>query len=129
MGIREHINVVGKEHFTIILVHRFVARNGEHQRQIEDQYICEMDTMKNGLNGYRAFTTVEEKKQHKREYMQNNMEHVKKQQHEWIQNNVEHIKQHAGQKIMCVCGCEMNRSSLSLHRKSTKHITNFIIHA
>ena len=57
-------------------------------------------------------------KQYK-EYYENNKEKKK----EYYENNKEGILLKINEKIVCDCGCRINRGTLSRHKKSQKHLS------
>lgn len=40
---------------------------------------------------------------------------------EWYNNNREKRSEYFKSRVICECGCEVSRGSLSTHRKSPKH--------
>ena len=54
-------------------------------------------------------------------WQKENKEKVNNNCAKYYKNNKEKIKQKASVKVQCECGVEMNRSSLSRHRKTKKH--------
>jgi hypothetical protein len=66
--LQVHIRELGVRHFRIVLLHEFEARNMEHQRQVEQEYIVQLDSLKNGLNGVRAHQTPEQRAGDRKEY-------------------------------------------------------------
>ena len=62
-------------------------------------------------------------------YRENNIEKIKKTHNKYYQNNKEILKEYRKrhyennkEKIICECGCEITKVSLSRHLKSKKHI-------
>jgi hypothetical protein len=67
--------------------------------------------------------TIKEKA---KEYYQANKETRKARVKTYHQANKDTIKTRKGEKVTCECGVVVNRSSMSLHRKTWKHIHDFI---
>ena len=57
-----------------------------------------------------------------REWKKNNKEKNSEINKQWYENNKERLNERRGEKIVCECGCEIRRDSLSKHKKSKKHI-------
>ena len=55
------------------------------------------------------------------EYYQENKEELLKKNNEYRLNNIEKINKRGRTKIVCECGSEINKNSISSHRKSAKH--------
>ena len=119
--------------------------------QIEEEYRLEL---KANMNMIRAFLSPEVKKEDKKEYYQNNKEHIleyhKEYNKQYYQNNKEHILEHyqnnkerilerikehyqnnkekinekRGEVIICDCGFTYTYSHKARHMKSRRHINN-----
>jgi len=74
----------------------------------------------------------EERNQQSKEYHQKNREEISKQKKEYNEKHKEQLNQQSKeyyqknrekilQKVVCECGTEVNKSSLSRHKKSKKH--------
>jgi hypothetical protein len=69
-------------------------------------------------------------KENRNEYYQENIEKILENKKIYYIENKETINEKRKDKFVCECGCEISKSSLSIHRKSKKHqdlIANIII--
>lgn len=77
-----------------------------------------MEEYKCNLNCCKAYITEEEKKN----YYINNKDIISMKRKEHYYNNKEKILTKLKEKIICDCGCEINKSNLNRHKQSLKHI-------
>jgi len=104
----------------------------ERERYYIQNYPC--------INKRLPITTYEEKKEYDKEYREENKEHYKEYRKEYHQLNKEKINkriaehyqlnkekilQNKKEKIKCDCGAVVNKSNLSSHKKTKKHL-NYI---
>jgi len=91
--------------------------------QVEEEYRV---ALKSNMNGQRCFTTVEERQEQNRErcirYSEENKDKLKEYQEKYREEYREIINKKQKEKVKCVCGCEVRKSVLSRHQKTTKHI-------
>lgn len=60
-------------------------------------------------------------KEYKKQYRELNKNKLK----QYYKNNKDKFKQYNGQKVKCeICNCEVNKNSISRHKKSKKHLNN-----
>ena len=64
----------------------------------------------------------ENNKERKKDYYENNKEKLKEIHKEYYHNNKEKIKEINKEIIICECGCEITKKSLTRHKKTKKHI-------
>lgn len=139
--IYKHINEIGWDKIKIVLVaDNLKVENIEQLRQIEDSYIKSGFKDDYCLNHDRSFLTIEEKKEkviannikyseHHKIWREKNKEYLQTWNKQYQEKNKEKLKEKDHQKISCVfCNCEVTNSNLARHRKTTKHITNFILY-
>tara|TARA_R110002012_G_scaffold1773_1_gene8536 strand:- start:235 stop:786 length:552 start_codon:yes stop_codon:yes gene_type:complete len=62
----------------------------------------------------------------KKEYHQDNKEHLAQQQKEYREKNKEERAARANEKITCECGAVITRKNLSVHCKTDKHIKKML---
>ena len=74
----------------------------------------------------RELIRVNRRKESQKKYRENNKEKIAERKKEYRDNNKEKIaeqgKKYREQKVVCECGSEVNKDSLSRHRKSKKHL-------
>ena len=100
----------------------------------ETKYMLEMNS---NLNEIRAYISVDEAKEQKKErgkeYRQENKEKRNEQKKEYYQANKEkgkeyyqankeQIKERNREIITCECGCKIRRGDISRHRRTKKHL-------
>jgi hypothetical protein len=132
----------GIEQFHIELVEDFSCDNEQQLLTQENIYIRGFDC----CNKKSAITTPEEKKEQARQWNLDNAEYVKQQRLIYARENKEALlaqrKIHnpnyqddennrakeyrekcKADKMTCICGCKISRTSLSKHLKTKKHIS------
>ena len=121
----------GWENWDMIWCYDFPCEN-KHQAEFEERKFIEKEKCE--LNSYRPITTKEERRHcsniHSKNYNKNNKEKIAEYYKEYRKNNKDIRKKYYEnnkdkinkQKITCECGCEINKSNLSAHKKSKKHI-------
>ena len=60
--------------------------------------------------------------EYKKQYHEEHKDEINKKNKQYYEQNKDKIKEQARQKITCVCGCVIQKSELSRHRKRKKHI-------
>lgn len=80
---------------------------------------------------------MSDRKEYKKQYYQDNKEHIKKYQQEYRDNNKElinskkkeyrdnnkeEIDKKKAEKITCECGCIVSKQQIARHKKTQKHI-------
>lgn len=103
------------EDYKIELIEEINCNNIDQLRERERFYIENNDCINKKIPN-------RTNKEYHKEWEQNNKEHIKEYKKEYYENNKEHYKEHKSQKVICECGCEITRSSLTKHKKSLKHI-------
>tara|TARA_R110000787_G_scaffold213335_1_gene322880 strand:- start:43 stop:582 length:540 start_codon:yes stop_codon:yes gene_type:complete len=56
------------------------------------------------------------------EYYQANKEKIQEQKKEYYEANKEKIREKIRERVVCECGCEVNKNELPRHRRSKKHL-------
>lgn len=108
----------------------FPCNNKEELRIEEDKITIEINA---NLNTNRAFISEEEKKQHKKEWDENNKDKNIEYKKKWRENNRDrhnkisrqHYQNNKDIKITCKCGAIVTKNHLARHKKSKKHL-NFL---
>jgi hypothetical protein len=138
----------GWEMFNMIELEKYPCIDNNECKKKEDQIMREM---KASMNSVRPYTTLEEKKENKKEYYNDNKDRIKRNNktryeknkeqinekiHEYYTNNKETIDEYrkqyrtnnkyilnekASEKITCVCGCFVSKRNIATHRKTKKH--------
>lgn len=109
----------GFDNWSMIQIEQYNAKDKRDLEQRERYYI---EQLKATLNCYIPGRTQKEHyidnkeiiKEQKKKYYIDNKEKIKK----YYNNNKEKLQA----KIQCECGCIVNKSSLTRHKKSIKHI-------
>jgi len=57
-----------------------------------------------------------------KEYREKNKEEINRKKREFYKNNLDKIKESLKEKIICKCGCEVNKHNSKRHEKTKKHI-------
>ncbi len=101
--------------------------NSKLQLEIEEEKIRR--ELNADLNMIKCNTDKEEKKQEKKEYdaeyVKKNYEKILQQNKEYREKNREAIRKKDRERLICECGCSVNRNGLGRHKKTQKH-QNFI---
>ena len=112
----------------------FPCENVTELRKEEDKIMLELNA---DLNERRAHTSVEEKKEQRKEYRQANKEQIKERDKEYKKIYREANKEKLNQKnriyyqtikdqrceiVTCDCGCKITRGAITRHRKTQKHL-------
>ncbi len=112
----------------------FPCENYSELRKEETKVMLELNA---NLNEKRAYTSVEERKEQKKEYgkaySQAHKEQKKEQDKQRYEANKEKIKEQSKkycqahkeqnrEKVECECGCKIGKGNLAQHRKSKKHL-------
>ena len=128
----------GWDNWSMIEIERYNATDKQDLHKRERYWIEEL---KASLNKYRAYVTIDEKKESLKEYskeyyqehkeqikgfrqvyIQNNKEQIKGYQQVYRQNNKEQIAKHRSEKITCICGSMFTKYKKKRHERSIKHI-------
>ena len=130
-------DVLECEDYKIELVEEISCNNVEQLREREKYYILNNDCINKNIpnrtkkeynkewrnnNKEHIKEYYQDNKERFNEYKQNNKEHKKEYNKNYYQDNKEHRKEYKKEKLICECGCEITRGSLSIHKKSSKHI-------
>ncbi len=81
------------------------------------------DVLKPTLNTNSPTLDIEKQKKRKAKYYDERKDELVAKQKKYDDDHRDEIASKNNQKIMCVCGCEMNNSSLRTHMKSAKHLS------
>ena len=130
----------GWECFTMIVIENFPCENKMDSRIEEDRIMREM---KAKMNSIRAYVSLEGKKECHKEYKKNyhqvNKEQIHEKKKEYHQANKEHICEKAKdyrlanrdkinekqrEKVECVCGCLIVKSTLTRHMITKRYLNN-----
>ena len=110
------------------------CNDGNEARAKEEYWKCHFNSQ---LNSRRAYTTDEERKEQIKEYRENNKDKLLEQQKEYreqnkdklldyskiyYENNKDKLSIQKKERITCECGIICNKSNLSIHKKSQKHL-------
>jgi hypothetical protein len=110
----------------IELVRNVCCFNKKEANREEGKFIRELPTCVNIKKNYQWKEWYEANKnkilEKKAEYHKENSEKVNKRAAKYYEANKDKIME----KVMCECGAVIRRSDLSSHRKTMKHIRNFI---
>jgi len=90
----------------------------EYNKQYREQHRDEICEQKKQYNEQHRDEIKEKKKQ----YREQHREEICEQMKQYNEQHRDEIRERKRQKITCECGCVVNKSSLSVHRKTTKHI-------
>ena len=143
--IKVYVKIREMGGFNMELLYVFECED-ETELRMEEQR-C-MDKLKPTLNSIRAFNTEEDTILIKKQYYQENKDHLRDKQRQYNEQNKDHLRDKQRQyyqenrdviseykkqydfknrdvlreKITCVCGCDITRTNLNRHQKSSKHI-------
>ena len=96
----------GWECYTMIVIKEYPCETKTEACIEEDRIMREM---KATLNKLRAYLSLEEKSEQRKEYREKNKEYISARQND---------------KIECECGCIFTNSNLARHKKSKNHLNN-----
>ena len=131
--VYKKLREAGVEVIKLEVIYTFECENDDDRRKMEQGY---MDELSSTLNDRRAYRSEEDKKTYQKEYWENNKEVLSKyyklysennkevlsKYHKlYNENNKERIKTRESQRIICECGCEIQKREIARHRKSKKH--------
>ena len=134
-------NNFGWNNFTIKPIEMFYA-DSKIKAKIRENEL--MEVFNSNLNSVRAYRNEEEKQEYVKEYYKNNIDIYKKNSLMYRENNKDKIKEYHKQydddhknekkeyyeknkekinmKIICKCGCEIQKRGLNEHLTSKKHL-------
>ena len=110
-------NIIENGDFEIILIKDYPCNSKEELEEEEQKYIDIYEC----INKNRAYTGLTRKEYDKERYEKN-----KDKKKEYDKKRYEKNKEYKKEKILCECGCMINRSGIARHRKSQKHIKKAI---
>jgi hypothetical protein len=121
--IRDH---GGFENWSMIQIEPYNAKN---KRDLEARERYWLEQLGATLNKCIPTRTLKEYRidnketiiQQKKEYYEKNKETLSQYQKEHYEKNKQIISQKGKEKILCSCGCEINKNSLSRHLKTKLH--------
>ena len=97
----------------------------KHENCVSCRELIRVNRRKESQKKYRE-NNKEKIAERTKEYRDNNKEKIAERKKEYRDNNKEKIaeqgKKYRKQKVVCECGSEVNKGSLSRHRKSKKHL-------
>jgi len=106
---RKQIREQGRQYY-YKNIEDFVQYREEHKDQIKEYQVKYREEHKDQIS------------QQKKQYREENVEQVRERKKRYYEQNKEKISLKDKQRIICECGCEINRIESSRHRKSQKHI-------
>ena len=131
-----HMIELGIEHFYIELIENFPCNDVYELRAREGHVIREIGTLNKNIAGRTYNKWREENKEHIKEvkkqyyeynkesirqHYESNKDYLKEYDKQYHEQNKEHIHQRKNERITCnVCGCHINKSSISKHQKTKK---------
>lgn len=114
------------EQYKIILIENYSC-NSKAELQQREQFYIDKYKCDNLLNIHRSFNSMEYTKEYKKEWEKNKGKDRTEYYKKW--NSKEEVKlkkriydEKQKEKITCICGCVISKSSMYLHKKSLKHI-------
>jgi hypothetical protein len=111
----------GIEQFKLLLIKTYEVCDRAHLRAYEQLWINKLNCV-NKINPFRIDWVS--KKVHdaqKKKYRAENKDDILLRQRQGYDSNKEKIKAYRAIKVVCGCGCEITRYSLSQHKKTLKH--------
>ena len=124
----------GWNEWNMIEIQKYPCNDKREAEAREEYWRCHFNSQ---LNSRRAYTTYEERKEQLKEYRENNKDKILKyskeykeqnkdklleQQKEYRENNKDKLLIQQKERITCECGIICNKSNLSIHKKSKKHL-------
>jgi hypothetical protein len=118
----------------MIEIQKYPCNDKREAEAREEYWRCHFNSQ---LNSRRAYTTDEERKEQIKEYRENNKDKLLKQQKEYREQNKDKLLDYSKiyyednkdkllkqqkERITCECGIICNKSNLSIHKKSQKHL-------
>lgn len=107
----------GVEQFHIELIEDYPCERDEQLLARENFFIRQ----ENCVNKISAILTPEERKEQSKQYYQEHKEEHNKYTKKYYHEHKEQINTTRRKKIICVCGCEITKNSLTKHLKTEKH--------
>ena len=88
-----------------------------HAKEFEYQQLFDVN-----MNTYSATSGVEyNDPDYKKKYYEKHLEKISEKNREYRKENREKLNQKSKEKVECECGCILNKSTLSRHRKTPRH--------
>ena len=124
----------GWNEWNMIEIQKYPCNDKREAEAREEYWRCHFNAQ---LNTKRPYTTYEERKEQLKEYRENNKDKILKyskeykeqnkdkllkQQKEYRENNKDKLLKQQKERITCECGIICNKSNLSIHKKSKKHL-------
>jgi hypothetical protein len=138
LSIREN---GGWQNWNMIKICDYPCSNKREAEQQEDKYMLEL---KANINIHRAYRNQKEfyeenkdkfkeykkannekikeyQKEYHKQYSEDNKDKINQNKKKYYDNNKTKIREKQMEKIICKCGCEVNRHNLKKHQNSIKH--------
>jgi hypothetical protein len=113
----------GWDSFKIMIIKEYPCLN-KIELLIEEEKITKQ--LKASLNTIKAYTTEEEKKEYRYNYIVNNKDKINETRKKYIEKNIDIVKEKQSEynKLIykCICGCDIILHNKARHIKSKKHI-------
>jgi len=109
----------GWDNFQSEIIHEFECKDDKEKRMMEQEYINRYSF---GLNSWKAFSTVDERKEYEKEYREANKEKINEYARQYREDNKEKIAAKGKIKFTCECGSTFRKADKSKHEKTKKHI-------
>ena len=114
----------------IELIEEYPCKNKMELNKREGYYIRNNECVNKYIAGRTMKDYYEDNKevcnQKSKEYYEDNKEKIKEKVKDYKEKNKEKISEKNSQKITCECGCEITRTNLTRHKKTSKKHINFI---
>ena len=133
-GVKDMYDNIGWDQLDIVLIENYPCENSDELRRRERYWY---DELKPSLNRVKPYAYVEDKravklkyfyanKDKQKKYYEDNRQRVLDRCKEYRKKNDAKIKEREHEKATCECGAVVNRKVLPRHRRTVKHIHNFI---
>ena len=133
IALYPHIEQYGVDRFKMLLIKEYQVADKNQLRAYEQLAISQTKSccneraalqLINANSMARHYFKVNKDTMSKRakEYYQTNKDKISKQVKEYRQTNKDYLREYRVTKVMCECGTESSKGSISIHRKSAKHV-------
>ena len=111
----------GWDAFRMVVIEEFPCESKTQlcirEEQVRIEYKADMNTLK-------AHRTAEEKIEQIKQWHIENRTEIKEYNKQYHHDHRDDLNQKKKQKVTCECGCIVNRSNLSTHKKTNKHLNS-----